>query len=209
MARRRSRPLHPALIVFGVLHLLGACFGFCILSFHATGLGERFKEAQRAKLQQQNPGVILVFEDELRPELKTIENVELSANAAFSVMLLAAGVGLLLRQGWARWLSVVYAVLSILFKIGDLVIVFAYVAPSWEEHVNADQVMGQLVVAVFSILLGMAYAVAVLVVMFLPSVARSFRRERVPAYLFEDEDEDDVPDDDYDEDNYPRHRRRG
>jgi hypothetical protein len=208
MARRRTRPLHPGVLVIGVLHLLGACFGFCILTFFAAGLNDRLKEMQRAKLQQQNPGAILVFEDEVHPELRSVQNVELAANAAFTVMLLAAGIGLLLRQGWARWLSVVYAVLSILFKIGDFVYGFAFLQRAWGEHVNEDEVAVQLVTAVFFLIAGLIYAVAVLIVMLLPSVVRSLRRERVPTFLFEDEYDDFASEDDYDEEDYPRYRRR-
>jgi hypothetical protein len=208
MARRRTRPLHPGVIVIGVLHLLGATIGFCCVTFYATGLVEQLKEAQRAKLQQQNPGAILVFEDEVHPELRTAQNVELAANAAFSVMLLAAGIGLLLRQGWARWLSVVYAVLSIVFKIGDFVYGFAFLQEAGGEHVNSDEVAIQVAAAVLMLAAGLIYAIAVLVVMFVPSVARSLRRERVPSFLFEDEYDDFALEDDYDEEDYPRYRRR-
>ncbi len=209
--RRRRRPLHPAVLTIAVLHLVGAAWGLCIFTFHASGLQERLKEVQRQRLQQQHPGVVLVFEDEMHPELQTLARVELAVNAVFSLMVLAAGVGLLLRQGWARWLSVVYAVLSILFKIGDTVAGLAYLAPeAGGPLVNRDEVVGQLIGFLFMTVAGVAYAAAVLVVMFLPSVARSLRRERIPVYYdedeYDDEDEDDL--DEIDEDDYPRYRRR-
>jgi hypothetical protein len=198
--------LHPAVIVIAVLHLIGACFGLCVFSFHAF-LGEQLKEVKRQQLQAQNPGVFLVFEEDVNPELQTVERVEAWANVAFTLMLLVAGVGLLCRQGWARWLSVVYAVLSILFKIGDTVVVFGYIAPMRGDIVNPDEVRVQLAGYVIAMVVGLVYAAAVLVVMFVPSVARSFRRDRVPSFLFEDE-YDDFASDDLDEDDYPRHRRR-
>jgi hypothetical protein len=205
MVRRRPRPPHPAVIVIAVLHLIGACFGLCVFSFHAF-LGEQLKEMKRQQLQQQNPGVFLVFEEDLRPELQTVERVEAWANVAFTLALLVAGIGLLCRQGWARWLSVAYAILSILFKVGDTVAVFGYIAPMRGDIVNADEVGAQLAGYLIAMVLGLVYAVAVLVVMFLPAVARSFRRERVPSYLFEDED--DAFDDYEDEEDYPRYGRR-
>jgi hypothetical protein len=189
-----------------VLHLLGACFGLCVFSFHAF-LDEQLKEAKRQQLQAQNPGVFLVFEEDLNPELQTVERVEAWANVAFTLMLLVAGIGLLCRQGWARWLSVVYAILSILFKIGDTAVVFGYIAPMRGDIVNPDEVGAQLAGYLIAMVVGLVYAVAVLVVMFVPSVARSLRRERVPSFLFEDE-YDDFASDDYDEDDYPRYRRR-
>jgi hypothetical protein len=205
MARRRSRQLHPAVVVIGMLHLLGACFGLCCLTFYAAGLEEHLKEAQREQLQQQNPGAILVFEEDFHPELRTIENVQLVVNAAFTLMVLVAGIGLLLRHNWARWLSIIFAALSVPAKIGYGVLVFTYNVPAWENHINPDEVAGHLLGTLFVLVLGLAYAVAVLIVMFLPSVARSFRRERVPpAYLFEDDFD---ADDDYDEEDYPRFRR--
>jgi hypothetical protein len=205
MARRRRRPVHPAVLVIGILHLVGACFGLCLFTFH-TGLQDLIREAERQRLQQDNPGVFVVFEDDLHPELKTVARVELWANVAFSGMLLAAGVGLLLRHGWARWLSIVYAVLSILFKIGDTVVYLGFAASGGGEHLDPDAEIGRFVLALFGLALGLAYAVAVLVVMFLPGVARSLRRQRIPTFLYEDEA--DLLDDDNDEEDHPRFGRR-
>ena len=205
--RRRRRPLHTAVLVIAVLHLLGAFFGFCLFGFQAGGLREQLQEVERRRLQQENPGVLIVFEDEMNPEQRTLERVGMWADAAFTVMVLVAGVGLLLRQNWARWLSVAFAALSIPVKIAEAVAAVGYAAMMEGELLNPDDVAVQLAANLFRLGLGLVYATVVLVVMLLPSVARSLRRERVPTYLFED-DFDDFDADDYDAEDYPRYRRR-
>jgi hypothetical protein len=105
----------------------------------------------------------------------------------FCILLVAAGLGLLAMQSWARWLSVAYAVLSILANLGVFVYTIAFFIPADHEafrRVPPQSDQEQLaynianVVAPAGPCVMMLYPAVVLVVMLLPSVGAAFRPPR-------------------------------
>lgn len=107
-----------------------------------------------------------------------------------AIALVVAGIGLLKMRPWARLTSIVYAVLKIAAQVGGLVFTYAYLNPAterWQQNFLArhGQVQAQpgpfgnnplvqgvagLIGTVFAI----AYAVALLIVMFLPHIRAAF-----------------------------------
>jgi hypothetical protein len=116
----------------------------------------------------------------------------------FDVALISAGVGLLRMKPWARTLSLVYAVISLLAKVFVAVYTILYLAPATAEAVKAalppqgagpqaaqaQQVMSfatdiAKITAVATPFLSMIYPLAVLIVLGRPSIGAAFRGERV------------------------------
>jgi hypothetical protein len=126
-----------------------------------------------------------------------------ACNLVLSICLIVAGFGLLKMSGWGRWLSVGYAVTNIVAHIGMLVYQLVYLNPAlakWQQDFVAKQAGGRAqptpfvgdstlsnIGSVVGALIGMAYAIALLVVMFLPHVSAAFAGK---APLHEEEPED-------------------
>jgi hypothetical protein len=104
-----------------------------------------------------------------------------------SVLLIAAGIGLLRLRPWGRTLSVVYAPLSILQTLFAVTYTYVYYLPAYNEAVRQThyptpqeaeiarmtaQSMG--VSMGFGFLIALAYPVIVLIIMLLPSVVAVF-----------------------------------
>lgn len=105
------------------------------------------------------------------------------------VLLISAGIGLLKMQSWARWLSLVYAPLSILFHIGSFVYQIVWVIPALTA-IYAESMQGMTALPGFAsimklstgagavvTLLVLIYPVAVIIILLLPSTTAAFRDE--------------------------------
>ncbi|HEY7313586.1 MAG TPA: hypothetical protein VH643_29820 [Gemmataceae bacterium] len=100
------------------------------------------------------------------------------------LLMIASGVGLMLMQSWGRWLSVVYAALSILVNLVVLVYTIVFFTPAYEEVYRrlppqSDQEriakdVAQVAGPGFACFV-LIYPALVLVVMLLPSVGAAFR----------------------------------
>ncbi len=109
---------------------------------------------------------------------------------ALSVALLAAGIGLILMKPWARYLSIAYAVGSILLQGFAMVYMFVYVTPAQValyDHLppmsgvppaqaQSMNAMSKTIVGCtpFAIVPGLIYPIVVLIIMLMPSVKRAF-----------------------------------
>src|SRR5262249_2019171 len=160
------------------------------------------------------------------PAFFAVQVTDTGLSLLFDVMLLSAGFGLLRRQSWARYLSIVYAVLSILSKLGLVIYQITLVSPVTQQLMAqpaekmkdaAERAEFQKYAEVFrhadvfTYLVMMLYPAIVLIVMLLPSVAAYFREGPDRSSDYDDEyprrprggwgDEDDRPrrwdDDDY------------
>jgi hypothetical protein len=127
------------------------------------------------------------------PGFKAYEIGNAALGWLFDVALITAGVGLLRMRSWARTLSLVYAVISLLHKILIAVYTFLYLMPVTEEAMRAAMPQQQgparqaieaaLLIAKVSLMIApfasMIYPLAVLIVLGRPSVGAAFRGERV------------------------------
>jgi hypothetical protein len=195
-------------IIGGISLLWSLCVGgliFVMAALFSAAIGEmRKKDPAEAQLLQDFmdslvgiPGMVPYF----------ISN--LAITLIFGVLLIVAGFGLLKMRNWARTLSIVYGVAGLLLVIGDGVYSMAVLTPAVEkanedfqrkveQHVKArgrpmpqqnNPFANNPLINIGSGVLGMiwnaVYKVAVLIVMFLPSVSAAFARARRGQTLYE------------------------
>src|SRR5262249_12030748 len=95
-----------------------------------------------------------------------------------SLFLIVAGFGLLGMKPWARSLSLLYAVLSILLTLGLLAFDLLYLMPALHGGPPPLNPVGELIQAVTFLI----YPVVTLCVLLSPGVAAAFRGDRPPDY---------------------------
>jgi hypothetical protein len=207
----RQRPA--AVLVIAIFHFIfAACGGIgsaVTLAGAGGGLGKLSAggDPKQAKMQEDiERSVEANF-----PAYKAYQAAEGGLGLLLALVLLAAGIGLLTMQPWARLLSLVYAVVAILNQVVGMVVLVVYVLPAMRTAMRgmpgvapdaagaAEAVASGLVIG--GGCLGFIYPVAVLIVMLLPHVGRAFRGPGI---------EEPRPErDDWDEDQYERRERWG
>lgn len=195
---QRKRPT--AVLIIAIFHFIGAGWGMIAFLIGCVQLVVKTIQAQAAAPTEPYARVAFVVEQRLRTQVpfwSAYEIGDLVADAAFSALLLLAGIGLLRMQRWGRTASISYGVLKIIHCIANLVFLLVFVVPvinsGMEEIVRSlPQVRGQDVqgfVSFMNIFVPLAYVVLpllmmiypfiVLVVMLWPSVARAFKEPAV------------------------------
>jgi hypothetical protein len=186
------KPERPVVVlVFAILNIIFGSLGtlaMCCVGMMTGFLGVVFSNAPAgAKLPPFPPDVLVYFA------------IVVVAHLVMSLLLLASGIGLLNMRAWARRGSIAYGVVTIVMSLINMPVSVAFVAPQMEKWQKAVQEETQkqqqsqgirvyrsnqspLANAASSIggaIVGMAYAVALLVVMFLPQVRDAFEGRRV------------------------------
>jgi hypothetical protein len=195
------RELPTVVLVLAIFHFIvggcglvcGLCSGIMVLTNPNTAALFSFGNPQLAQQQQAQQDAMQRVLNERVPHLKVFQAETVVVSLALSAALIAAGVGLISLRGWARTLSLAYAVLSILQTLVAAFYSFVYMAPANEEAfrqmpapnpqtAHMMQNMGQMMMPlmVFGVLIQLVYPVTVLIVMLLPSVRAAFRGEAVP-----------------------------
>jgi hypothetical protein len=190
-------------IIFGGLALLGAVCGgvltFAIAQVNVPGPGN-----------PPNPiKDMLEYMDKHAPLYTPYLIAEIVIGLIMAVVLIVSGIGLLKVRPWARWTSVGYAAVRLVLIVVGLVLaimVFNPVLADWQADYNKRSVPAGTppppsfssgatnnVAAAFGSILGAAYSISLLVVMFLPNVRAAFARAALP------EGEDDRYDDEADD----------
>jgi hypothetical protein len=171
-------------IVFGSLFLLCYLCNGVQLIMQSSGKAGGFGGAN-------DPGVELA--NQMQAEIPGLMVHQVSTtllHLALSVLLLSSGVGLLNMQHWARVGSIVYAVVTIILEIGNLIYQLAFINPVMkrvlEDMLRRDHrgpgggpEIGTLmniitVITVIVYILLMVYAIVLLIMMLRPSVAAAF-----------------------------------
>jgi hypothetical protein len=192
---RRQRPT--SILVIAILHLVGGGLG---LLFALCGLGgivlssavssavptAAARPGQPAPPPSYND--IMKFYDDNVPGYRAYTYGVLALDTVLDFMLLAAGVGLLTMKPWARWLSLIYAALSILYHLGTLTYSLALVIPATQKlyaqnpalsgmsgFLNFTSGMGVVMNLVLII-----YPITVIIVMLLPATSAAFRGQLRP-----------------------------
>src|SRR5262245_34457852 len=174
-------------IVFGGLGTLGMCCAGVIVGF----FGMVFSSAPPSANLPKFPADVLVY-----------FGIAMVYSLIMSVLLLASGIGLLNMRDWARRGSIAYGVVTIAGSLINTQVYVAFVAPQMQKWQSAIQEQAQqqqqrqgmrptpmyqpnqspFLNAISSIggaIIGTAYAVALLVVMFLPHVRAAFEGRHV------------------------------
>jgi hypothetical protein len=202
---QRRRP--PAVLVLAILHLVGG--GFDLLGAVCGGIGMAMQNS--GAFTARGPGAAggpdmaeMQRKMNALPGYQAVQLGELGATLVLGVMLLAAGIGLLNMQPWARTLSLTYAPLAIATRLGSFVYALLVVIPGLEEifrgmaaqarpGAGADEMMGFVkmggTVGAVVQLLFIAYPIVVLVVLTRAHVVAAFRGEEPSRRM-------DLPDDD-------------
>jgi hypothetical protein len=188
--------------VLAILHLVGGALGLM-----GTLCGGAAQVAGPQALMVGPPSPLQDFQKRLAQHLedipgqKTVTWGSLGLSLVLDVMLLSGGVGLLGMRPWARTLSLVYAVLSILNRVFTSVWTLAIVLPATSEFL--EQNMGQYpgtraaavggkiggIVGVVVNALFIAYPITVLIILNLRSVRAAFRGEEAVGLPADLEDE--------------------
>lgn len=191
----RYRPT--AVLVLAILSLVGGGVGLMldVCGGVAAAGGSSFSSmagsSPQAKAQQDLQKHLEQRLDEAMPARRAITYASLAVSLLLDVLLLAGGLGLLSMQPWARTVSRVYAVLSILVKVltlANLAYTWPLVSEVLEQEAAKNPNLGPItsmmpailgLTAVLPVLL-MIYPVVVLIVLSRPSVAAAFREGAEP-----------------------------
>jgi hypothetical protein len=202
---RRARPA--AVLVIAILHFVGGGIG---ILYDLCGLaGQVLKTAIMSGSfgpMPQNNGQLGSMQDlETRiPGYQAMQYAQLSAGLVLSGFMIVAGVGLVQMRPWGRFLSIVYAVVSIVTHIGEDIYNFGYVVPGMQSLMrDAAAKEPQLAKTGFGsmmesfVMIGPAlqalliiYPIVVLIIMLLPSVRAAFLAPPVAPRSADDFDED-------------------
>lgn len=137
--RPKPRASSTAVQVLAVVHLIygGLSFvvGLCSGVLQALGV-----QNLTPKMPAPPPGAppfptdlqdrILSFMDEALPYYRAYQMTQIVLWLILSLLLVAAGIGLLIRRPWGRKLSLAYGVLSLVVQLAGLVYVVAFVIPA-------------------------------------------------------------------------------
>jgi hypothetical protein len=191
----------PSILVIAILHLIGGgvglLFGLCGLGMQAATHGNPAAAFQfgppnpQQQKQQQFQKDLQAHMDREVPYNHVVTYGNMGYNLLLDVMLITAGAGLLYLKSWARTLSLVYAVLSLLEKVGAIAyaaITFPLMSSFLERQAQGDPnlaMMGSfakfgMVFAIIVNVLLAIYPIAVLIVLTRPSVKAAFERQGAP-----------------------------
>jgi hypothetical protein len=201
MARKRPA----ALTVMGILNIVFGSFG--LICGICSGFGllvDVSKLAQGGQFQNgQNPfaetAAMQAFLRDQVPGYAAFQVVQVGQTLVLGLLLIIGGIGLLQIQSWGRVLSIVYSVIDIVATLASLLYTLALVNPATERFFQGKpQPLGNATVlnliSIFGAIIGVAYAVVLLIMMLLPSVAAAFARKH-PADEYDldrREEEDDL-----------------
>jgi hypothetical protein len=202
MLQRRTRPT--AIVVFAVLHLVfggfGVLGGLCLVGAQAIGpaniiprppppppgskalpipmdMSERLQKAYETEIPYYVPYVF----------------TQATLGILLSVLMITAGVGLLFLRPWARRLSLVYGICSILFQLVGVIFLLSFLMPITNnfyrqmerEYPQAAFVFGisrMLTLVNFLVApIGFVYPIIVLVLLTRPKLVAAFGdRQQLP-----------------------------
>jgi hypothetical protein len=200
MRRQRTTPI----LVLAILHLVGGGLGLIFSLCGCAGLVMTNALSSAIPTMPQRPGQppppptaneITKYMDDHVPGYRGFQILSVALSLLLDVMLLSGGIGLLNVQPWARWLSLVYAPISILVRLVSFVYQIVWVTPAMESlYAQNPALKGMSSIMSLSVgigafvgLLFVLYPIAVLFILLLPSTAAAFRGE-LPS------GEDDFPD---------------
>jgi hypothetical protein len=189
------KPERPVVVlVFAILNIIFGGLGtlaMCCVGVMVVFLGAIFSSAPASANIPQLPTDVIVY-----------FVIVIVSHLILSLLLLVSGIGLLNMRAWARRGSIAYGVATIAISIINAPVYVAFVAPQMEKWQHAVQEeaqrqqqrqggrpgpvyqsnqspMANAVSTIGGAIIGTAYAIALLVVMLLPSVRDAFEGRRI------------------------------
>src|SRR5262245_5895080 len=198
-------------IVFGGLWmLLYLCIGLLfVVIFIAFGQANVARDPQLNELKE-------LWSEMTReiPGLTVFLVLTVTLSVVLAIVEIISGIGLLRMKNWARLMCIFYGVVVILTSIASLVYRFAILNPGAERaaeklvarrgvHMGQDPMEGTFnnILEILQTVIGIAYAVILLIVMLLPSVSAAFTGRTAL------DESSDRGDDEYFDEGYERRRR--
>lgn len=192
------------LLVMGILNIVAGVFGLLCgaCGLIANGFVSLFGGVQAPKGEKNPLKELLDHMSREVPGYQVVEIGKPSLVVILSIVVIAAGIGLMMVQSWARWASVFYALATIFLHLVYAVYEIVFVQPAVQRFIakqqhgpfggqNPGEQLGSTIGIVMGATVFIVYALALLVVMFLPPVAAAFSgKSHRPGYE-EDEDYDD------------------
>jgi len=153
-------------IGFALLGLVGLLFSMFVMS-HMGSAGNPFLE------QMQENSLY-----------STWMKISVPLGGIFSVLLLAAGIGLLMLQNWARIISIGYGIYSILGCIVGGFVMVKIVTSIMSHNSNGPGGMMAIIPmlgGVFGMVIGLAYPILLIIFMTRPNVVTAFKQTQLVA----------------------------
>jgi hypothetical protein len=174
-----DRPLNAGMpvagIIFGVLHIVFGLFGICGTA--ASSL--MFFIPIDPAMARQNP-VLKLMEDS--PFYRIFNQGSLIVGLIATLVLIAAGIGLLMQRPFGRQLSIGYGVYGVVAVILGTIVNVLFVFPALLENYQAlppgpekAGAIGGIVGGVIGLVLGIIYPVLVLYFMYTPKIIAAYR----------------------------------
>jgi hypothetical protein len=193
--------------VFAILSIVFACLG---LLCDILGLVGQVAGQALAGSQAQGGMDTLALEKELQvraPAYTAFVWGTAGITFLLHIVLLLAGIGLLQMRSWSRPLCILFAVLTIPLQLGSMIYTIAFINPVMREYMNKQfNQAGKKSVdlpewafdlgAVFGALVGMTYAVILLIFALRPAMGRQLASARGED-SFERQGGEDYYDEDY------------
>jgi len=160
--------------VFGVVNIVYGGLGVFV-----AGCGALSLALTRGPMGQQNPGAEAILNN---PALLTWSVVNPTLTFFFSLLLIAAGIGLLGLRPWARTASLVWGVYGALKAVASAVIGVLLVFPAMSEMMRQNSGQfgaafqgGMVFGVVAAAIIGLVYPVCILYFMTRPSFIEAFK----------------------------------
>jgi hypothetical protein len=196
MAKKRPA----SVLVIAIFQLVFGSLGLCGSVLVLSGVQEKLAALSQSNVNQgtqtglKQPPNQQELEDAITkhaPSYPMVKKVEGGAGAILSLVMIVSGIGLLQMQTWGRFLTIGYAVVSLLYRLVDGIYVIAFVAPAMsavaQEYAKGGGQQEQIIattmqIGAYSGLVGVLltglYPLFVLIIMLLPSVGAAFRGQR-------------------------------
>ena len=203
MARKRPA----SIMVFGILNLMGGGWDLLVGLIGCIGLlavGTMNAPAPRpGAAPDMNSTTTYILAH--APYYKAFLTVDAGLDFLLGLLLIGAGIGLLMMQGWGRWVSLAYVPLALIGRLVNFVYRIAFVVPLisefYEKGVKSGTTpsaaaTGAKVGAIGALVIQLAFCLYPLLLalfMLLPSTAEAFRpggRKRRDRYEEEEQADD-------------------
>lgn len=210
----RKRQAPALIIVAAILQIVFGTVGVCTSLTYFSGAQQwmaKWQDDLQSKLPRTKgqPEItqtkILALMNERIPWLENYQRSQSGTGLILSAMMIAGGIGMFYLRPWARWVTLVWAFLSMASSISSTVVAVAYVTPVTREV--TDQFVAEMPppepnkpdirpmmkgVMEFSMTLALiasigmgvlmvSYAITILILVTRPSAAAAFRAQPPPA----------------------------
>ena len=161
-------------MVFGVMGILCACFNGVVMGFMAS------ISANDPDPFLQGIGQYWDFIVRNIPAYVPVEIALSVYHLVISVLAIVGGIGLLSLRSWGRALALVFGMSMILVQFSYLMFFFAFVNPvlnrfeGRQQGFGGDGLFGTGVLEAASSFIALAYAIVVVILLFLPTVSAAF-----------------------------------